>query len=71
MAWVQFPFAALRAKVTHLPSDVLLRTPEPTRERRLADRVALAWARFTSRAAFAADKVVALLIDKDIAAGSR
>lgn len=46
-----------------------LRTPEPARKRRLADRVALAWSRFASRTARAADVVLALVVDEDVAAG--
>ena len=41
-----------------------LRAPEPARERRLADRVALARARVAGRAALAADPRVTLLVTK-------
>ena len=46
----------------------LLRTPESAVECGLADRVAFARARFTGRAAVAADPVIALIVTEDIAA---
>ena len=51
--------------------NVSLRTPEAAVERRLADRVALAGAGLSSRAARFADPVLALLVDEDIATGLR
>ena len=63
-------FNAENAKIRRGPQRKPLRTPESAVERGLADRVALAWAGFASRAALAADKVVALLVDKDIATGT-
>ena len=46
----------------------LLGTPEPAIERRLADLVALTWTGFAGRAACAANPVVTLLVDEDVAA---
>ena len=46
-----------------------LRTPEPTVERPLADRVALAWSGFAGRPACFTDPMLALRIDEDIATG--
>jgi hypothetical protein len=48
----------------------MLRAPEPAREGRRADRVALAGPGVAGRAAVAADPVAALLVAEDIAAGT-
>src|ERR1041385_8936916 len=50
---------------------LILRTPEPARERCLANLAALARTRITGRSAVFANPVVALIIAKDIATRSR
>jgi len=72
MGWgVAAPKCASKATPLTFSNPFWLGTPEPARQRRLADRVALAGAGFASCAARATDPVVALFVDEDIAAGLR